>query len=175
MRQAEGGIAGDRALAVQDPGHAIRGDLDSACELRCAHVQGTKLFGQVLTRMNRDGSSCDLQFADIDELHVRRSWRCFWPFKTDSPVLVNADGIWCQPPSPDACFETSTLEGFQVLERVDGCEPVEREPHGALDAGQRLDAFPGGEHRHALTPIADDHAQKNFREMLKPRCQTRPP
>src|SRR5258706_12256250 len=55
MRKAQRGVSSDRALAVQDLGDAIRGDLDPARKFRGAHVQGSQCFGQVLARTNHDG------------------------------------------------------------------------------------------------------------------------
>ena len=52
MAQAQRRISGDRALAVQDPRDAIRRDLESARELRGAHVERVKFLSQVFSGVN---------------------------------------------------------------------------------------------------------------------------
>jgi hypothetical protein len=54
MREPKRGVSGDRALAVQNPSHPIRGHLEPPREFSCTHLQGVKFFGQVLTWMNGD-------------------------------------------------------------------------------------------------------------------------
>src|SRR5258706_11577725 len=80
----------------------------------------------------------------IDEIHVRRSGRCLWPLKTQSPLLVDADGKVAAAFTLER-LEAVTLQGDHILERVGRPKSVEREPRRPLDARQCLDAFPGGE------------------------------
>ena len=91
-RQPQGAVSGDRASAVQDRGHAVGGDLDAARERRRAHVQRPKFFSQVLARVNRRRRHVT-SVCRFDELHVRRPGRSLRPFKTDAPLLVDADRV----------------------------------------------------------------------------------
>src|ERR687892_744099 len=54
VAQAQRRIAGDRASAVKDRGHAVRGDLELTGELRGAHVERLQLLGELITGMNRE-------------------------------------------------------------------------------------------------------------------------
>src|SRR5262245_19573910 len=52
VSQAQRRVSGNRTLTVQNRRDAIRRNLQPTGELRGAHVEGPKLLGQVLSRMN---------------------------------------------------------------------------------------------------------------------------
>ena len=157
VRQAQRGISGDGALAVQNQRHTIRGHLDPACELGRAYVPGAQFCGEVLPRMDRDRRHVPSR-TGIDEFHLRRSGRSVWPFKTNSPLLVDSDRILSAAFGLEG-LKAVALQGCQVVERANRPQPVKLEPRGPLNAGQRLETFPGGASSRAFAPIANDHAQ----------------
>jgi len=52
MSEAQGGVAGDGACAMQNLRDAIGGHRDVSRKFRRAHVECLQLFGQVFARMN---------------------------------------------------------------------------------------------------------------------------
>jgi hypothetical protein len=73
MAEAQSGIAGDRACAIQDLRHAIGWHAYSSRQLRRAHIENLQFLGQVLTWMDcaeshNDSPSDNQQFRRLTAL-----------------------------------------------------------------------------------------------------------
>src|SRR4051812_29483815 len=89
----------------------------------------------------------------IDNLDVRRARRPIWPFKTDAPLIVDADAVL---PLPIALqrFEPVARQRRQIMKDVRRFETIELEPSRPLDARKGFHALAGREVSRSLIAVA---------------------
>src|SRR5579871_2504496 len=91
MGETKGCVTGDRALAVQNFRHAVGRNIDLSRQFRRAHLEFGKLFGQLLAGMDYD--LCHNELMVVNDFNILRAIRPFWPLKTDTPLIVNANTV----------------------------------------------------------------------------------
>src|SRR5271157_6465026 len=75
MCQAQGGVAGDGAVSVEDFGNAVGRNVEPARQLGGAHLQLAQFLGQVFAGMNWIGwhkHILDAAFGDCDNMQIPR-------------------------------------------------------------------------------------------------------
>ena len=92
----------------------------------------------------------------VCNFYVYRAGRAFWPFEAYPPLVIDADAVLA---SAVACqrFKMVAGQSGKVFQREGRMKTIEFEARRALNAGEGLDSFAGGEVSAALVPLADDH------------------
>ena len=100
----------------------------------------------------------------INNLHVGWAGRFFGPFKTNPPLVMDADAVLTLSVAPQS-FEWVPRQRTEISE-LDGCfQTIKLEPCSALNSRERLDSLTGGEVPGPLVPVADDHSFRNIRSL----------
>src|SRR5713226_6014824 len=85
VAEAQGGIASNGALAIQDPGDAVSRYLQLTRELRGADVQRLQFLGELVAGVNCKPCHVSLTLVIIHDLDVDRTRCTFRPLETDPP------------------------------------------------------------------------------------------
>src|ERR1700739_1706768 len=92
----------------------------------------------------------------VDDLDVGGPAVALRPFETDPPPIIDSDAVLALSISAQR-FEPVTRQGGEIAQRRRSLETVQLQLGRTLNAGKRLDPFPGGEIASALVALAEDH------------------
>ena len=95
----------------------------------------------------------------IDNFYVGRPWRAVWPFKTDPPLVIDADAVLPITISGQ-CFKTIAGQDGKILQHGRCFQAVEFQARRALDSRERFHPFPSREVSGALVSVADDQSTR---------------
>ena len=90
----------------------------------------------------------------VNDLYVGRPECSFDPFKTDPPLIVNADALLALAIS-DQRFEAVAWQCGEIAQRCDRLHSIELETRRPFKARKRLYVFSGSEVSGPVVPIAD--------------------
>lgn len=92
MSEPQGRISGNGALTVQYLRDSVCRYPEVARELRRADANFPKFLHKVLAGMNSNDCHKSLLMI-VDDLNIRWTGRAIQPFKTDAPLIVDANAV----------------------------------------------------------------------------------
>src|SRR5688572_15476397 len=115
MCEPQGGVAGDRVLALNDLRDAVCRYFQLTRKLRRRDAQQLKFLREDFTRM--DGSTGHGHLSVIiDYLDIPPAFRTFWPFEADPPLLIYTNAELTRPPAFQS-FEVTAPQSPSIIER----------------------------------------------------------
>ena len=157
MTQAEGGVAGNRALSVEDARNANRRhvQLPSPAPLRSFRAPAVLQPG-----VRPDGllfrPFCP-SLVVIDNFNVRRAGRLIGPFKTDSPPVVDPDTVLSLSIANQR-LKTIAGQGPKILQSRGRFQSIQLQPRRPPESGKSLYSPARGEVSRALVAPAGDQS-----------------
>src|ERR1700693_1614123 len=124
-------------------------------------------------RMNGRQSHNDAPSVIVNNFHVGRPPRPGRPLKADSPLIVNANAVLALA-IPGQGFEAVAGERCKISNRGSSLQTIELQSRGSLESRECLDSLPGREIPSPLVPIAENHWNLRYQNLLVTSSVTKP-